>query len=554
MFMKVRIILLTGCMLALQLGNINAQPPTDGSQEIAPENVDIVKPYEPVLADAVKIDFGPDLPTKEELEKSKPVFSDYYVPNRFLTLGYDPLPLKPMAYKTQTKGEKDLEDLHNIWLQAGYGNLNTPFIDASVSSGRSKKFVAGANGSHISSQGRKDYQDYAQSGVGAYGKIFTKSNFFGLDLGYKRQKYYYYGFHADTLLMPPPSDADAARKLFQTISGALEFGNSIENKSATDYNLKATYHRFSDNYDAAENNVIVGGSINRLFNESMAAGVNLHTHYSNYKDTVSVNNMMLNVIPNFNYRAFWGTINLGANAMLDHNKFYAYPYISASAFAIPDKLEIYAVWKKELIKTNYMSLTSVNPFVEQVQDYRNARREERNLGIKGNVGIFTFDLKGGQDITANQPFFVNDSTDLRTFEVIYDKLTTWFGALEAGVTLQQGGIGLATRYNSFKTDTIAEAWHQFPLDIMLNAMYSPLEKLTLQASLFVLNGAKGRLANGNAQDLKGVFDINVAAKYNFTKNIGVFANVNNIASVKAERFLYYPGYGFNALGGISLRF
>ncbi len=156
MFMKVRLILLTGCMLVLQLGNIKAQPPTDGSQEIAPENVDIVKPYEPVLADAVKIDFGPDLPTKEELEKSKPTFSDYYVPNRFLTLGYDPLPLKPMAYKTQTKGEKDLEDLHNIWLQAGYGNLNTPFIDASVSSGRSKKFVAGANGSHISSQGRTE--------------------------------------------------------------------------------------------------------------------------------------------------------------------------------------------------------------------------------------------------------------------------------------------------------------------------------------------------------------------------------------------------------------
>ncbi|QQS28584.1 MAG: hypothetical protein IPM47_17300 [Sphingobacteriales bacterium] len=554
MSMNFRLILLMLCLGFLHFNLLEAQPPTDGSQEIAPENVDIVKPYEPVLADAVKIDFGPDLPTKEELEKSKPVFSDYFVPNRYLTLGYDPLPLKPMAYKTQTKGAKDLEDLHNIWLQAGYGNLNTPFIEASVSSGRSKKLVAGATGSHISSQGRKDLQDYAQSGVGAYGKYFTKSNFFGLDIGYKRQKNYYYGFHADTLLMPPPSDADAAKQLFQTISGSVEFGNSTENKSITDYNLKTTYHWFGDHYDAKENNVIVSGTINRLFNENIGAGITLHTHYSNYKDSISVNNLMLNVIPSFTYRAFWGTIHLGANAMLDHKKFYPYPYINASAFAIPDKLEIYLIWKKELVKTNYMSLTAANPFVEQIQDYKNARREERNLGVKGNAGIFSFDVKGGQDITANQPFFVNDSTDLRTFDVVYDKLTTWFGAAEAGVTLKQGSVGLAARYNSFKTDTIAEAWHLFPLDIMVNATYSPLEKLTLQSNLFVLNRAKGRLANGDAENLKGILDLNFSARYNFTKNIGVFANVNNILSVKAERFLYYPGYGLNALGGILLKF
>ncbi|HRK26839.1 MAG TPA: hypothetical protein PK239_06065 [Chitinophagales bacterium] len=543
-------------LTALHFQAIWAQPANqEGGQEIAPENIDIIKPYEPVLADAVKVDFNPDLPTREELEKSKPKFGDYQVPNRFLTLNYEPLPLKPLAYKPPTKKEKDTEDLYNVWLRGGYGNLNTPFFDASVSAGRSERFMGGLNGSYISSQGLLELQDYARTNMRGFGKYFTKSNFIGAEAGFNRQKYYFYGFNADTLLMPPPSDAESAKQLFQTISGSLEFGNSIENKAETDYNLKTTYHRFTDNFNAAENNLLINGNVTKLFNEHISATGLLHTHYSNYTaDTTTVNNLLLNFIPSFVYRSAFATLSVGANAMLNHNKFYAYPYLTLSAFPIEDKVEIYGIWKKELVKNNYMSLSAANPFVQQLQEFQNARLEERNVGVKGNVGLFGFDLKGGQNITTNQPLFVNDSTDLRRFNVVYDKLTTWFGAAELGVYLQKGSVNFTARYNSFKTDSQTVAWHLFPLELMLNATYQPINKLEVQAGVFVLNGAKGKLATGEEQKLKGVMDINLAARYNFTKNIGIFANLNNIAAVKAERFLYYPGYGFNALGGLLLRF
>ncbi|OWY24170.1 hypothetical protein C7N43_05455 [Sphingobacteriales bacterium UPWRP_1] len=553
-FTQLHLVLFAAGMLLAVTVKAQQPPAAGGTDDIAPENIDIVKPYEPVLADAVKVEFLPDLPTKEELEKRKPSFSGYMVPNRFLSMSYDPLPLKPLAYKTQPKDNKELEKLHNIWLSAGYGNLKTPYIDAAVSTGRSKKMIAGLHGNYLSSQGKLNLQDFARSGGGAYAKFFTKSNVIGVSADYRRDKYYFYGFNADTLLMPPPENADSARQLFQTFSGAADFTNAIENKAETDYNLKLAFHRFTDNYEAKENNIIATGQIGKLFNEHSGVSVTVHTHYSAYKDTATFNNLLLNFIPAYSYRALFGSVTLGANAMLDQSKFYAWPHLTISAIPVPDKLEIYGIWKKELVKNNFMELASLNPFTNQYLQFQNSRREERTLGLKGNAGTFSYNLKGGQEVIANQPLFVNDSTDLRKFNVLYDKVSAWFASAEAAVNFKQGGVNLAARYNRFSTNEQAEAWHLFPLNISLTGNYNPLEKLSLQAALYVLNGAKAQIANGQSTNLKGTIDINLSARYSIIENIAIFANLNNIASVKAERFLYYPGYGFNALGGITVRF
>ena len=113
------IFLATGWNTNVLLGQTDPPPPPiEDPGDIDPENIDIVKPYEPILGDAVRINFSPALPSKEELDRQRPTFKDYYVPNRFLTgIQYEPPTLKPIAYKF--KNDEGL--VKNFWLRAGYG-------------------------------------------------------------------------------------------------------------------------------------------------------------------------------------------------------------------------------------------------------------------------------------------------------------------------------------------------------------------------------------------------------------------------------------------------
>jgi hypothetical protein len=51
-----------------------------------------------------------------------------------------------------------------------------------------------------------------------------------------------------------------------------------------------------------------------------------------------------------------------------------------------------------------------------------------------------------------------------------------------------------------------------------------------------------------------LFDLNVGASAQLTQNVGLFLDVNNILNNRRERWLNYPIFGINVLGGLTLRF
>ncbi len=57
-----------------------------------------------------------------------------------------------------------------------------------------------------------------------------------------------------------------------------------------------------------------------------------------------------------------------------------------------------------------------------------------------------------------------------------------------------------------------------------------------------------------AYDVKGIFDVNIAAEYRYTKNLGFFINFNNIANVRYYRWLNYPTQRFSLMAGLSYSF
>lgn len=546
-------------LIFCQTSLLMAQNPdsNDGDLDIDPEEIDIVKPFEPTLADAVKVEFSPDLPTPEEIKQNQPVFGNYQVPNRFLTIAYQPPTLKPMAYQPDSKGKNEGEDLHNAWIRAGFGTQSTPVLDIALSTGKSDKFVVGANGSHISSKGSLDFQDYSRTKVGVYGKTFTDEAFFGGNIDFNRSQFYHYGYdQTDTTIVFTEDDL---KQQFNKISVRGEMGNTTETRSELDYHAEVGFHNYRNtNFEVTENNFIIKGEAEMPMNDDWLMGGDVFLHYNNVDDTdtSSVGNVVVNLVPQFTYLADFGRFAVGSNLSFDDNDLSALPYIDLEAYLVPNKLTVYGGWQQEFVKNSYMSITEDNPFVMPFISLENTLKEERFIGAKGAVNNISYNLKVRQELASNQPLYVNDSIDGRTFQVIYETLLKTFNP-QVEVSYQLGETlltSLGFNVYSYTLEDEAEAWHLPSARVNLKAELKPIDNLSVMGELFIINGMKGRLADGTAQDLKNYTDLNFAAKYQLFDNLSVFANVNNALGIKAERYLNYPTYGLNVLGGAILKF
>lgn len=538
---------------------LSAQPggTNDGGQ-ISPESIDIVKPYEPVLADAVRIEFQPDLPSVEDLNKNKKNFNDYYVPTKFMTIGYDPVPLKPIGWESKNKGEGkgDNEKLYHVWLRGGYGNYNTPYGDLSISSGASKKFNAGLQASYISSKDKGyDFKNYNRLGGRAYGKLFGKAFALGIEGGYAQDTYYYYGYdHTDTTL----SYADTTLKqLFRTIGGGLNLSNTTENEAAIDYNAQFGYKYFFDRFGQKEHNISLTTELKKMVNERLDIKGRLSEQFSALNRDSSETDNLLNITPYVTYKATFGNLSGGATVLLDNGAFKPFPYIDLEFFVLPKTVTLFAGWNKEGVRNSYMALAGNNPFVGNSFESLNSLRENRYLGIKGSIGsVVSYSVKGYMNRTNQQPLYVNDSTDTKKFAIVYEPLMKTMGVtteLSARFS-EKVAIGLQARFDKNTGTQETKMWHIPALNVRLRSEISPIKKLQLTTDFFVLDGNYGKLSDGTAKKLDTAIDLNVGAKFLITNNFGLFLTANNILSQQYERFLNYEVYGLNILGGLSLRF
>lgn len=537
------------------------EPPED---DIDPETIDIVKPFEPVLADAVKVSLSPDLPDPTEIEQKKPVLRPYAVPNRFLTMNYDPVPLKPLAYKQSKKKSGSEEDLYNVWIKGGYGNINTPLLDVGVSANISDKTTIGAHGTHISSRSKNtDFQDYSHSNIGLFSKFFARNASAMIDGGYQHDKFYKYGYdHSDSTLV---FTEDELQLIYQTISLGGEVSNSVENDGLIDYNFRGDYHNYFDQADGKENNIILNGKLSKQMGDAFIIGARTMLHFSSYKqDTTKDGDFALNLVPMATYQTHIGKFTGGLSLSIDGANIYPFPHLDLEAYALPEVLTVYAGWEKSVVKNNYMGLTKLNPYLAIMPTLQNTIRDELRIGFKGTVQkLVSYNLQFFRNAHKDYPLFVNDPTDTKQFNVIYEpKLRETGGLIEVGVypgKMFRAELTLKIRSLKQEFEELPwhlpnHAWHMPTMDLNIRGEFTPVDKLNVAADIFILNGAYAQLADGTAEKLKGTADINLSARYQMLQNLGFFLNANNLLNRKYNRFYNYPTYGINFLGGAMVRF
>src|SRR5690606_18401638 len=150
------------------------------------EEVEVVRDYKPILADAVKIRRSPDL-SNTRVFQPKLAYSTLNqridIPSGLHQLKIQEMPAVRPGVMT------------NNFAKIGLGNLNTYLAELYVNTGTDETMQAGFFGKHLSQKGDLEGQKFSEQKFGVFGrKIVDQATLTG-EVGYNRYGTAFYGFN-----------------------------------------------------------------------------------------------------------------------------------------------------------------------------------------------------------------------------------------------------------------------------------------------------------------------------------------------------------------------
>jgi hypothetical protein len=514
--------------------------------------IDIVSSFKPVLRQTAKINFSAS-PAPVDTTKAK---LNYDIPNQNLLFAYQPGTLKPLALGIDSGGAFD----NSSYIKAGFGSLRTPFVQAGFSFGDGKSAGLNIYARHVSSDGKRDYQQFTNTQMRLTGFFKSGNNLeWNAGIGLKQDKTYKYGYEPLNLIFSP----DSLKQNFQTISGRVAFHNINKTAFGLTYSPELKIDVFSDNHDNSESNTVVNLPLQKTIGKEFAVnlGVTFDLTRVSPSNKSAINNTMYFISPSVLYKTSNINIEAGIRPSWDNKTFKMFPNILANISSSDSRFTFQAGWTGYIRKTTYQYLASQNPWLWLPATFTNTWIEDRFGGFKGSVGDhFTYAAKVAFNKINNQPLFVNDTTTNlggKSFIVVNERRINVvnFGG-EVGVNFHErfsltAGLQF-NQYTGLKDN--AKAWGMLPLEFKTAMRLQIIRDLWLKGDLFAWGGPDYRKKDGSAGKLDGAMDLNAGLEFKITKNLNLWTQFNNIFNKQYQRWNQYPVYGFNFVGGIVFSF
>lgn len=515
------------------------------------QTIDITSSYKPVLRNAVKINFSASHLAADTSKNVGP----YNVPPQNLFYTYQPVSLRPLALSQDSILDLGIRN----FIKAGFGNYTTPYISAGFSFGDGKKSLINVYGDYISSKGNISNQDYSEINLKAAGSYFTSSNEFYGRAGVKVQDNYLYGY--DHALYNYTKENLLQR--YQTLSLGGGFRNKTVTGSGISYDPHVDIHLFSNQDKASETSFAVTAPVSKTFADvftiTIAAKADITSYASkNLVNNIRYSNNIYSIAPELAYAKPMFSLHGGVTPTWDNGKLYVLPNIYGEAKLQEKMFLVQAGYTGRIIKNNYQYLTSVNPYIQPLLMQQNTKEVELYGGIKATVGShFNFSGKASWITYHNMPFFVNDTTDGKTFVLrnesrVYDfrvhgdmsfvkqdKFT-----ITAGLTFNG--------YNGMKDND--RAWGTIPLELNGSLRWWAFRQVLIKGDFSAFSGAAFLLKDGSDVKVGGGTDLSAGIEFKINKNFSAWLDINNIFNNKYQRWYQYPSYGMNILGGAIFRF
>lgn len=518
------------------------------------EEIEIVRPYKPVLADAVKIRRNPDLKNEQPF---KPVLT-YTIIDKKLELNSN---IKEL--QAQKMADEQATVLSNNYVKGAAGNFATALGEAYVNTGRDEGLQAGAFFKHLSQQGNLDKQQFSQQEIGVFGRSITDAFSVSGRLMYDRRSTFFYGFNP---IAAAPVTADKQR--FGTLSGQVELMNNYSENSDLDYALTLNAYQFNNIDEGSEGTAIIGGSVNKKMN-LFNIGLNASADFTAVKDAAyKMGNSFLRANPYIKLQGNGFSLNIGANIVQefgDQSRTNIFPAVSAEVPVVTDYAILFGGLNGDVLKTSLRDLSLENPFLSKNINIRNSI-EKMNIyaGVKGNAGAeFGYKIMGFYKNVDDLMLFANNPALVNRFDAIYDNGTSNIFGLDGQLNIKASSVldltGKAQIFN-YDLATEKEAWFKPTLRITSNARLKFSDKLNLDGEL-VFQGetlakttSTGTPATEQTVKVKGFVDVSAGAEYRVNNKIGVFIRANNLLGQSYQKYLYYSRLGLNVFGGVNYSF
>lgn len=516
------------------------------------EDITVVKDYEARIADAQKINVNPNI---ADVELPAPVLN-YNVPSRLLELKYPPHTMKPYSMpKVKAK------DYNHSYIKLGFGTQYSPLAEIVYINKDVDDLEFGAYYKHLSSYGQKiENQKFRDNNLGVFAKYTTKKLLIGSSFNFEQDVDYFYGYNQEDTSF---AGAEIKHRI-REIGGDISIQNSAIAKKNFDHKQVITTSFANDNFKVNEWFLNYHADFTKVNKNKHFFNVNADIDVSNFTpsapDRGDLEREIFQFGGSYTFNNDDWKLTAGVTAAIgdinDDQQFNIYPKLYTEKRLYKNYLIFYSGWSRRLQKNTYLNFAQENPFINYDIMLENSRVEDRMAGFKGAAGQFTYNARFSNKVIKQMPLFVNDSLDMKRFDVVYDKNTTVINVnFEAGYDWNKKLRSmLSFDFMLYEPDGEAKAWHLPMINTNFSTSYLLKEKLLMRAELFGVAGAFAKDENGNAQKIKGMADISLGANYQFTKYLAFFVQMNNLANFKYQKWYNYPTFGFNAMVGVQFRY
>jgi len=552
--------------LAAGLMTAQAQDKKPEEKTVVNEEIEVVRPYKPILAEAVKLRRSPNL---DDVKTYKAKLN-YSITDRKLELNSDIQKLQAQAL-----AEEKASILVNNYVKGAFGSLSTLLGEAYFNTGKDEGLQLGGYIKHFSQEGKLNKQNSSNQQLSVFGRSILEENTVSGRINLERNGTYFYGIdNANPTLNPDPQ-----KQAFSLIELEGELvKNFTEDEDALSYAVKANGYLWNDKFNAKESYLSLNGYLNKRIS-SFNLGLAASTEFGNTKDALtSVGNNLLRLNPYIRLQVKGAKVTAGINFVQEFGAYSSsklFPSVTADFTLVPDYLQVFGEVKGDVNRNSMKSFTDENPWLNSNILVKNTvEKLSISAGIKGTGGPgFGYKARFYMKQFDDMPLFINNFDDFNKFDVIYDFGKTKLTGLEGEISIQVSDALKWTgklNIDDWKPASETYSWFKPGLKVNSNFVYTYNKKLSFNAGVVIQDDVKAKvnvqqpinplqylIPNPGIESIvtvKGFVDLGVGADYRINNKFSVFAKANNILNSNYSRYLYYQVNGFNIFGGLTYSF
>lgn len=524
------------------------------------KEVHVVRPYEPSISDANKINLQPKI---IDTVKVKPSFS-YSIVQRPINTYFTPAPLSAARMVSEP-----LPDLSMGYARLALGTTLLPYTEAYLSSNRNSDYQYGAWLKFYSTNAKVELANNLKSKAPAsnfdflaFGKRLLNRKILQGDIGFNQNNRTFYGYYFDNPALNPTNDKQRINRLAAT----LEFKTTNMDSAQVNYSASTNFHHITDKYDLQETMVAGLFNLNKFFGQEQFGGEIAFNHYGRSNSLGTKNNTLLQIKPwahffGSQWHAYAGlNIIYDANGNVNNTYFFPRAYLSydiVSHYIIP-----YVEINGYVQENSYSQLLNQNPWLmSNFETWNTVYKMVAGGGIKGKFSpTVSYHVNANYAIIDSLGCMLNTSINIANplfnrFYIVYanTERTTVKGelAFEPSRSFQ---VKVNGSFYQYKTHQVSHPWHLPDYEIGGYLKYSYKNKLKFVAELMAVGKRWVKDPADNPIRLKEYIDINLGVEYLYNKRMSVFVGTNNVTGNKYQLWYLYPNHGFSLLAGISYKF